>query len=115
MQAALSVLGIAIVAFASTNIDDLVVISAFFADASLERRAIVVGQLVGIGLLTAVSVIAAMLALAVPPGWTALLGLAPLGLGVAKLRTRWRSKRSKNGDPGIEADADEHRIAGAVL
>jgi cadmium resistance protein CadD (predicted permease) len=62
-------------------------VSAFFSDARLAPHAVVIGQFVGIGTLVLVSIIAARLALAVPEGWVALLGLAPLVLGVSKLLT----------------------------
>ena len=43
------------------------------------------GQFLGIGVLTAVSAAAAMASLVIPDGWTALLGLVPLVLGIQKL------------------------------
>jgi cadmium resistance protein CadD (predicted permease) len=46
-----SSIGVGIVVFASTNIDDIFVVSAFFADARLARRSVIVGQFVGIGAL----------------------------------------------------------------
>jgi cadmium resistance protein CadD (predicted permease) len=85
MTSFLSELGIGIVVFASTNIDDMFVLAAFFADPHRSRRSIVVGQYLGIGALVAASAVAALLALAVPEGWVALLGLAPLLLGLSKL------------------------------
>src|SRR2546425_10709908 len=47
----LSVLGVAVVVFASTNIDDMFLLSAFFADATLLPLAVVVRQFLGIGAL----------------------------------------------------------------
>jgi cadmium resistance protein CadD (predicted permease) len=44
MRGLLSTIGIGIVVFASTNIDEMVVLSAFFADMRLSRRAIIVGK-----------------------------------------------------------------------
>jgi cadmium resistance protein CadD (predicted permease) len=111
MEALLSTLGIAIVAFASTDIDDLVVVSAFFADATLRRRAIVIGQFLGVGTLVAVSAIAAGLALAIPPGWTALLGFAPLGIGLVKLWSLWRGTED---EADSEGSAEEHRLEAKI-
>lgn len=75
----------AFVVFASTDIDDLVLLTAFFGDARLRRGAIVAGQYLGIGTLTAASAAAALAALAVPPHWPSLLGAIPLALGLWKL------------------------------
>src|SRR5687767_6847994 len=83
----------AVVVFASTDIDDLVLLTAFFGDARLRRSAIVAGQFLGIGALTATSTVAALAALAVPPHWPSLLGAVPLVLGLWKL---WSLVR----DPG---------------
>ena len=85
MNTFLSVLSLGVVVFASTNIDDLVLLSAFFAHPQLQTRNIVVGQFLGIGALTGASLMAALAALVIPAGWTALLGLVPLGLGVRGL------------------------------
>lgn len=81
----LSQLGVGVVVFASTNIDDIFLLSAFFSDPSLRNRSVVAGQFLGIGVLVAASAVAALLALAIPEGWTALLGFIPLGLGVHRL------------------------------
>lgn len=81
----LSLLGLAVVVFVSTNVDDLFLLSAFFADGKLRPRSIVAGQYLGIGVLVAASTLAALASLVIPPGWIALLGLVPLGLGIHRL------------------------------
>jgi cadmium resistance protein CadD (predicted permease) len=85
MVPALSFFAAAIVVFATTNIDDIVLLATFFGDPRIRRRAVVVGQFLGIGTLTAASAGAGYLALAVPQGWPALLGVVPLALGLHKL------------------------------
>lgn len=74
----------AVVVFASTNVDDIVLLLLFFADPKLRPRAIVLGQFLGIGVLVGASAIAGALATAIPDGYLALLGLAPLGIGIGK-------------------------------
>jgi cadmium resistance protein CadD (predicted permease) len=46
------------VLFATTNIDDILLLSAFFADRTLRPAAVVVGQFAGIAVLTIVSGVA---------------------------------------------------------
>jgi cadmium resistance protein CadD (predicted permease) len=104
----LTVVGVGIVIFATTNIDDILLLAAFFADRTLRPRAVVAGQFVGIGVLTAVSAVAALLALAIPDGWIGLLGLAPLGLGIRGLHALWRS-----GDASESGETDRLHAAGA--
>jgi len=86
----LSVLGIGVAVFVTTNIDDILLLSAFFADDRLRTRAVVVGQFVGIGVLVVASGVCGLAALVVPEGWTALLGVLPVAIGVWKLPPVWR-------------------------
>ena len=93
----LAVIGVGIVVFATTNIiDDILLLSAFFANPALRPRAVVVGQFAGIGVRTVASTAAALLALTIPDGWIGLLGLALLRLGLRGHHTMWRSR---GGDP----------------
>ena len=87
----LTAIGVGIVLFATTNIDEILLLAAFFADRALRPRSIVVGQFAGIAVLTAASAAAALLSLTIPEGWIGLLGLAPLGLGLRGLYELWRS------------------------
>lgn len=82
---ALERLGVSALVFASTNVDDILLLAAFFADPRMRPRAVVAGQFLGIGTLVAASAIVALAALVVPDGYPALLGVVPLALGVKKL------------------------------
>jgi cadmium resistance protein CadD (predicted permease) len=97
-------LGIATVVFASTNIDDIFLLAAFFADPRMRHRSIVVGQYLGIGVLVLISALAALLALVFPDGWVALLGIVPLLLGLSKLLAL------RADTVGGEGGSEEHRI-----
>ncbi|HKP76139.1 MAG TPA: cadmium resistance transporter [Longimicrobiaceae bacterium] len=113
----LGVLGVAVVVFASTNVDDVFLLAAFFADRHLRAHSVVLGQFLGIGALVAASAAAAWASLAVPDGYPAMLGAVPLALGIRKL---WGLRRA-----GGEADLDdvnlreeeraEHRTYSQVL
>jgi cadmium resistance protein CadD (predicted permease) len=85
MYSFLTDISIGTAVFASTNIDDLFLLAAYFANPLVRHRAIVDGQFLGIGALTLASVLAAVFALALPEGWVALLGLVPLLLGIRAL------------------------------
>jgi cadmium resistance protein CadD (predicted permease) len=98
--AMLETIVVGIMLFASTNIDDIFLTMAFFADPRLDRRAVVAGKFLGISLIVTVSIAAAACAMAVPPEWVALLGFAPLGLGLHRLWSAWRAP------PGVTADED---------
>jgi cadmium resistance protein CadD (predicted permease) len=94
MEGSLATLTTAVAVFAATNIDDIVLLSVLFADPHLRPRNVVAGQFVGITALVVVSAMAALLAVAIRPGWTALLGLVPLGLGIYQIVGLFRKTRS---------------------
>ncbi|MBI4294164.1 MAG: cadmium resistance transporter [Betaproteobacteria bacterium] len=103
MTSLVSTLGIGTVVFSATNVDDLLVVAAFFADPRLRQRFVVIGQFLGIGALVLASALAALLALAIPQGWVAFSGLIPLYLGLHRLFTLRRVKL------GGAADISAHR------
>jgi cadmium resistance protein CadD (predicted permease) len=107
----LETVAVGIMLFASTNIDDIFLTMAFFADPRLDRRAVVAGKFLGIGGLVAASIAAAACAVAVPPEWVALLGLAPLGLGLHRLWSAWRTPPA----PADDAEAPEPAAAGSFV
>lgn len=107
MTELISTAGIAVVVFATTNIDDILLLAAFFANPKLGPRAVVLGQLLGMGVLTLASALAAFLALAVPEGVTGLLGVVPLALGLRQLWALWRARgASGEGDDAERAQED---------
>ena len=71
--------------FVLTHLDTLVVVGAFCADSDYRVREVLVGHYVGfcIGLLGAV--VGAIVAAEFLRGWTFLLGLVPLGIGIRGL------------------------------
>jgi cadmium resistance protein CadD (predicted permease) len=84
-MAVYSTIGLAVVVFASSNIDNLFVLLGFFADPRFGARQVALGQYLGVAALLAVSTIASLAALLVPSPYIGLLGLVPLGIGVKKL------------------------------
>ena len=95
----LALLGLAAVVFAATDIDDLFLLVAFFADPRFRAREVVAGQFLGIGALFGASAAASRLSLVVAPEYVGLLGLVPLAMGTAQL---WRLARG-----GAQDDDDE--------
>ena len=89
-------------AFAATNLDDVVVLTALFAVAGrggpLRARHVVVGQVAGLAALVVVAWIAAAGLLLVPDDVVALLGLVPLALGILGLAALLRES-DDGGDP----------------
>lgn len=74
----------AFVSFASTNIDDIFILTLFFSQINndMKIKHIVIGQYLGIGLLTAISIIGALGVSVAPSEYVGFLGLVPIYLGV---------------------------------
>jgi cadmium resistance protein CadD (predicted permease) len=93
--------------FAGTNLDDLLVLTVLFLSARATGRPAVwqiwVGQYIGLGVLITVSVAAALGFTLVSNGWVGLLGLVPCTLGVLKLATAWRARRTGATAPDVVA------------
>jgi cadmium resistance protein CadD (predicted permease) len=81
----MALLGLAIMVFASTNIDDVFVLLGFFADPRFRPREVVIGQYAGITALFAASVIGSLLALVIPRAYVGVFGIVAIALGAKKL------------------------------
>jgi cadmium resistance protein CadD (predicted permease) len=99
--------GVAAGLFATTNVDDLLVLVALFADRATRTSSIVLGQIAGVAALTAASLVLARGAVALPDRVVALLGLVPLALGVRRL-----ARRRRGHSDGDDDELSGHRHAG---
>lgn len=81
-------IGLAIVTFLITNIDDLLILSVYFASPAYTRRNIVIGQFAGIITLILLSLAGMLIGNLVEDRWISLLGLLPIGLGIKDLLSK---------------------------
>lgn len=81
----LRILGVAVVLFASTNIDNIFILLSFFSNPQYRARKVIIGQYLGIAVLVGVSILASLISLVFEPAYVGLLGLLPVALGVKKL------------------------------
>ena len=89
----------AFVSFASTNIDDIFILMLFFSQINNDMRIrhIVIGQYLGIGALTTISIIGALGVSIISHEYVGLLGLVPIYLGIkAYVDHKKESKDNKN-------------------
>jgi len=80
-----SVLGKAVVSFAATNLDDILVLTLFFAQKNISRWRVVTGQYLGLGAVTAISMAGFFARLIIPAAWIGFLGVAPIAIGLKKI------------------------------
>jgi len=102
----LSLCGAALVLFAATNLDDLLLLVVISSD--LRRRypplAVLAGQLLGFSVVLLVSLVGFWSGLIVPERWMAGLGVLPLALGVRQLLSL-RRQGAFHGSAGQEASS----------
>lgn len=75
----------AVVSFAATNIDDILLLTFFFGQGIPGWR-VVAGQYLGFSALVVISLVGYFARFAVPEAWIGLLGLVPIIIGALKLR-----------------------------
>lgn len=85
----LSAVALAIVLFASRNIDDIFVLLGFFANPKFQTRQISIGQYLGFAALVPVSRLASLVLLVFSPAHVGFLGLPPILIGGKKLSELW--------------------------
>ncbi|MEV0460651.1 cadmium resistance transporter [Catellatospora methionotrophica] len=109
--------GAAVVLFAGTNVDDLIVLTVLFlgsrATGRPRRWEIWAGQYAGIAVLVAASALAAAGLTVIPDRWVGLLGLIPLALGVRGLVQSIRSRGDGGPPPAVATSA--LAVAGVTL
>ncbi len=95
---------LAALVFVSTNIDDIFLLAAFFADKRLSIKAVVTGQCLGISGLILASTLIAWMSIALPAGWISLLGLVPLYLGLSQIKAIWTATDEEAEDSAIQLE-----------
>jgi cadmium resistance protein CadD (predicted permease) len=104
-----AIVGVGIAAFVSTNIDDLLILMAFFATRRFPPFQIVLGQYIGMGSLIVVSLLGLLIALVVPRNLIGLIGLFPIAIGIKELlELHKKSNDYDNKDNEEEQLAKQH-------
>ena len=104
-----ALVGVGITAFVSTNIDDLLILMAFFATPRFPPFQIVLGQYIGMGSLMAVSLLGLLIALVVPRNLIGLIGLFPIAIGIKELLEL--HKKSNNNNKDNEEEEKKEKLA----
>jgi cadmium resistance transport/sequestration family protein len=87
MEWIIGTVAIAITAFTATNIDDILILTIFFAqvDDKFRPRHILIGQYLGFGLILLASLPGYLGGLVIDHKWLGLLGLLPIAIGIKAL------------------------------
>lgn len=108
-----------LITFIATNIDDLFILTLFYADKRFGENEIIVGQLLGIGALVAISLVASFIGFFVPAPYIGLLGLISISFGLKGIWNVFVKKDIPESDATIQK-VHSHRnntmmVAGVTL
>jgi cadmium resistance transport/sequestration family protein len=108
-----------ILAFISTNIDDLFILTLFFGNKRFKPREIIFGQYLGIISLIAISFAASLAGLVIDKMYIGLLGLIPIYLGIKSLIELFR-KNNNESDEELNLNNNNNRaniltVAGVTI
>ena len=104
-------MGVGIAAFVSTNIEDLLILMAFFATPKFSPFQIVLGQYIGMGSLIVVSLLGLLIALVVPRNLIGLIGLFPIAIGIKELLELHKKSNNDNNNKDNEEEEEEKELA----
>ena len=87
MEWIIGTVAIAVTAFTATNIDDILILTIFFAQVNSEFRPrhILIGQYLGFGLILLASLPGYLGGLVIDHKWLGLLGILPIAIGIKQL------------------------------
>ncbi len=109
------ILGAAATVYVATNIDNFLVLLAFFAHNGYTDAESVLGQFLGISVLVAASLLGARAALLLPTHVVGLLGLVPFGLGLRRLLVGSGAGPVTNAPDGRPRVTRSLAVAGAAI
>ena len=113
----LSIILTSALAFISTNVDDIFLLTLFFAQCRTlrSRLQVVAGQYLGIGVLTALSLLGACGFKLLPPAYLGLLGLVPITLGAKELVGSFRSRSEAESEEETSSSFGLLRVAAVTI
>ena len=99
---------ITLIAFISTNLDDLFVLMAFFTKKDYLRLEVILGQYLGMISLILISSLAYFFQLIIPNNWIGFLGIIPIIIGVKNLLNI--HVKSKSDTIFVESTAKDNKV-----
>ena len=112
MNTVITVIAASVTSFAGTNIDDLCILTLFFAR-QIPTPRIVAGQYLGLTVIVVLSCMGAVLSFAMPAQWIRLIGVLPLALGLEELLQNQNSidvSELSERRQGLITISDDHRF-----
>src|SRR6187455_1575737 len=98
----MEILVTSILAFVSTNIDDIFLLTLFFGNKKFRDKEIITGQFLGMLILIVASLAGSLLGLILKQEYIGLLGLFPIYLGMKGLLLQAKNKNTEISNPGFQ-------------
>jgi cadmium resistance protein CadD (predicted permease) len=107
----------AILAFASTNVDDLFILMILFTLTSdtFQNKNILTGQYLGIITLVVISLIGSLIGIIIPTVYIGFLGFFPIYLGIMKLITFFKRKDENEQEEVLEIPQRNKSILSSIV
>jgi cadmium resistance transport/sequestration family protein len=99
-----------VLAFISTNIDDIFILTLFFGNKRFKPREIIIGQYLGIIALIAISLVASLAGLVIDKMYIGLLGLIPIYLGLKGLISLFKKSGNEEADEELNLNNNRSNI-----
>jgi cadmium resistance protein CadD (predicted permease) len=104
-----------VVAFAATNIDDIVLLTIYFDQPNVRPQHVIVGQYLGFGALVGLSALGAIGVTLLPGQWAGALGLVPIALGIRGLLDHSRRTDTRPDPSSPDHDTTTATTGSAVI
>lgn len=104
-----------ILAFTSTNTDDIFLLMLFFANKRFKSSQIFFGQLLGIVVLVVISLTVSLIGLVVDQEYTGLLGFMPIYLGVRGVLQLFTVHKNENAESANEIGESKKQVANVFI
>src|SRR5579864_7516665 len=94
---------IGLIAFITTNIDNLLLLILLFSEANIRKRHIVIGQYLGFIVIILISVLGFFGKFLLPIAWIGFLGVVPIILGVRRMsKLLPKQKRKQEAEVSVD-------------
>jgi cadmium resistance transport/sequestration family protein len=99
-----------VIAFISTNIDDIFILTLFYGNKKFKNKEILVGQFLGIIALISISLIGSLVGLFIAPAYIGLLGLFPIYLGAKGILRLIRDNTEEDQDDNENKNKGQNNV-----
>lgn len=99
-----------LIAFASTNLDDLFLLTLFYGNTRFKHKEILTGQLLGISSLIIMSLAGSLIGLLVDQSYIGLLGLIPIYLGAKGIWQLLRPRDHAEENDSLNTDRSRSKV-----